>query len=304
MVDHPQFAGILYVISTPIGNLEDLSPRAARILGEVHVVAAEDTRSAAFLLRHAGVADASVVSFHEHNEIERTRQLVTDLLEGRDVGLISEAGTPGISDPGFRLVRGARLRGIAVRSVPGPSAFLAALSVSGLPTDQFAFLGFPPRGNALRKWLEEHLAAGMTLVFYEGPSRVLDTLEAIDEAAPERLASISREITKIYEDTRSGLARELAEHYRSHRDQLRGEFVIALAPPGYGLGAGDRAEETAVGHRVDDAGDPIKMRQIDLLIEAGLRPSEAVAIVARGHQVPKSPLYRDYQGWREDRERK
>lgn len=294
-----QGRGNLYVVATPIGNLEDLSPRAARILSEADTIAAEDTRAARILLQHAGITESHLISFHEHNERSRAAELVDIMLEGNDVALISEAGTPGISDPGFRLVRQTRKRGLLVLAVPGPSAALAALSVSGLPTHRFAFLGFPPRGDAAIDWLDKYLFLDLTLVLYEGRSRIIRLLEVLNRAAPNRLIAVSRELTKMYEDTRVGMPDELLRCFGDNSDSLRGEFTVMVAPARYRLEgeASDDFEELP--EEGVPGRDDLLMREIQLLVDEGYRPSEAVATVARGHKLTKSNLYRIYESWRE-----
>ncbi len=291
--------GCLYVVATPIGNLDDLSPRAARVLGSVGRIAAEDTRAAKHLLQYVGVGDAALLSCHEHNEERRVGQLLEDLHSGMDVALISEAGTPGISDPGFRLVRAAHNSGIPVRAIPGPSAAIAALSVSGLPTDRFAFLGFPPRGKKLRGCLEEWMQLEMTLVLYQAPTRILKTLETISSVDCRRPICVAREVTKIYEDARTGEVSQVLAHYRRHGDQLRGEFTLVISPEGYRL-----CGEVSSDHPLSDADraiiEPLWLEEVDLLVRGGYKPSQAVGAVARGHNVQRSMLYRAYQEWRNE----
>ncbi|MFP4200409.1 MAG: 16S rRNA (cytidine(1402)-2'-O)-methyltransferase [Clostridia bacterium] len=294
-----QGRGNLYVVATPIGNLEDLSPRAARILKAVDAIAAEDTRAAGVLLHHVGITESHLISFHEHNEKARVPELIDILLGGNDVALISEAGTPGISDPGFRLVRQARKRGLTILAVPGPSAALAALSVSGLPVERFAFLGFPPRGDAAADWLGEYLSLDLTLVLYEGRSRIIRLLKLLREVADDRLIAVSRELTKMYEDTQVGLAQELLGWFDGNPESLRGEFTVLIAPAGYRL-EGEASDESAVLAEGDVPDrDDLLMSQIQLLVDGGYRPSEAVATVARGHRLTKSDLYRTFEAWRE-----
>ncbi len=294
-------AGNLYVVATPIGNLEDLTPRAERVLGMVDIVAAEDTRLTGRLLKHFEIEARELTSFHEHNEESRSPELADRIASGESVALVTDAGTPGISDPGFRLVRECRRRDIRILAVPGPCAAVAALSVSGMPTDRFAFLGFPPRGNALVEWLDSHLAMEMTLVFYEGPSRILHLLRTLVELAPDSPVSLSREITKLYEDTRCDVPSKLLRHYEEHREQLRGEFTCVIGPTSYRLEReerpGDQDHASAQDPALED--ESVLMGSIDLLLDSGYRPSEAVAVVARGHKVNRSDLYRSYQQWRD-----
>ncbi|MDR5868368.1 16S rRNA (cytidine(1402)-2'-O)-methyltransferase [Halomonas koreensis] len=226
-------AGALYVVATPIGNLEDLSPRAGRLLGEVDLVAAEDTRHTARLLRHLGVA-APMLSLHEHNEAARVERLDACLAAGESVALVSDAGTPLISDPGFVLVRALRERGRRIVPVPGPCALVAALSAAGLPTDRFVFQGFlPAKGGSRRGRLEGLAERDETLVFYESPHRIRDTLADLAAVLGERRVVLARELTKTFETFLEGSAEALLARLAEDPDQARGEFVVMVAgaPP-------------------------------------------------------------------------
>jgi len=222
-------SGILYVVGTPIGNLGDLSPRAQEILGEVDIIAAEDTRRTGGLLSRIGV-QARVIAYHEHNETQATAELLGELASGRSIALVSDAGTPLISDPGWRLVAAAAAAGCEVRTIPGPSALLAALSVSGLPTDRFVFEGFLPRRQGQRRTRLQSLAAeARTLVFFESVHRLTESLAALIEAfGADRRAAISRELTKLHEQTVRGTLAELAAEI-GEAMPLLGEFVIVVA---------------------------------------------------------------------------
>ncbi|CBV41836.1 16S rRNA (cytidine(1402)-2'-O)-methyltransferase [Halomonas elongata] len=220
--------GSLYVVATPIGNLEDLSPRAARVLGEVALVAAEDTRHTSRLLRHLGIAPA-VVSLHEHNEAGRVEQIDARLAAGEDVALVSDAGTPLISDPGFVLVRELRARGRRVTPVPGACALVAALSAAGLATDRFLFNGFlPAKGGARRARLEALVEREESLVFYESPHRIEATLADLSTVFGERRLVLARELTKTFETFLDGSADELIARLEADPDQARGEFVVMV----------------------------------------------------------------------------
>lgn len=221
--------GVLYVVATPIGNLEDLSPRAARVLGEVSLIAAEDTRHTARLLRHLGLS-VPLLSLHEHNEAARVEGLDARLAAGEAVALVSDAGTPLISDPGFVLVRELRARGRRIVPLPGPCALVAALSVAGLPTDRFAFQGFlPAKAGARRARLEAVAVREETLVFYESPHRIRDTLQALADTLGERRVVLARELTKTFETLLDGTATELLARMAADPDQTRGEFVVMVA---------------------------------------------------------------------------
>lgn len=222
-------SGILYVVSTPIGNVEDLSPRARRTLAEAAVVACEDTRHTGRLLARRGVKNR-LLSLHEHNEAHRVPGLVERLLAGDDVALVSDAGTPLLSDPGFLLVREAAAHGIDVRSVPGPSAVLAALATSGLPPYPFTFAGFVPRkAGKRRKFFEGLGELGHTCVAFESPHRLLATLACVAETLGERPLAVCRELTKLHEEVLRGRAAELAA-LLAERPALKGEFVLVLGP--------------------------------------------------------------------------
>lgn len=220
--------GTLYVVATPLGNLGDLSPRAVETLHGVSLIACEDTRRTGPLLASHGIK-TPMTSFFEHNERVKGEKVIGTLREGRDVALVSDAGTPGISDPGFRLVREARTLGLPVVPIPGPSAVVAALSVSGLPTDRFRFVGFlPPKATARRRALGELRGDRDTLVFYESPLRILGLLEDAREALGDREAFLCREATKLHEEYRRGRLSELRELLRA-RERVRGEVVLVVA---------------------------------------------------------------------------
>jgi 16S rRNA (cytidine1402-2'-O)-methyltransferase len=216
----------LYLVATPIGHLEDMTARALRVLREADLVAAEDTRHTRRLLQHFGIS-AQVVSLHEHNERARATSLVEQVREGRNVALVTDAGSPGIADPGFPVVRAAIAAGVRVESVPGPSAVIAALQVSGLPTDAFLFAGFlPPRGGARRRRLEELSAQRETVVVFESPHRIEAALADLEAVWEERPVALVRELTKIHEQVLRGTAREVREALRP--EWRRGEMVLVL----------------------------------------------------------------------------
>lgn len=219
--------GKLYLIPTPIGNLEDITLRALRILKEVDLVLAEDTRNGGQLLKHFSI-DQKLLSHHQHNEHHAVKEVIKFLKDGKTIGLISDAGTPGISDPGFLLVRECLKEGIAVESLPGPTAFVPALVNSGLPSDRFVFEGFLPVKKGRNTRLKELENESRTMIFYESPYKLIKTLEDfITHFGEERQASISRELTKIFEETVRGTLSELKTYYETH--VLKGEFVICVA---------------------------------------------------------------------------
>jgi 16S rRNA (cytidine1402-2'-O)-methyltransferase len=226
--------GRLYVVSTPIGNLGDLSMRARETLQSVAVIAAEDTRHTGVLLKHFGIKTPQL-SLHDHNEQQRSADIIERLRRGDSVALVSDAGTPAISDPGFELVRAVALAGLEVIAIPGPCAAIAALSIGALPTDRFCFEGFlPARGAARRKRLETLAQETRTLVFYESPHRLRDTLDDCSEVfGAARSATIVREITKMHETTYRGTLGEHLTRTQSDADLSRGEIVLLIAglPP-------------------------------------------------------------------------
>jgi 16S rRNA (cytidine1402-2'-O)-methyltransferase len=220
-------AGTLYLVSTPIGNLEDITHRAVRLLREVDVIACEDTRHTKKLLNHYGI-NTRTISYHEHNERERAAELLELLRSGSNVAIVSDAGTPGISDPGYRLARIAIDDDLRVVPVPGASALIAALVVSGLPTDEFFFGGFlPARSGARRTRLSELRAIAASLIFYEGPHRIAATLRDAHEILGERQAVVARELTKMHEEIARGTLSELAARFSS-AETARGEMVLII----------------------------------------------------------------------------
>jgi len=227
MMQEYSMAGTLYLVATPIGNLEDITHRALRVLKEVDLIACEDTRHTRVLLNHYGIR-TKMLSYHEHNEQARAIELGVMLSEGASIALVSDAGTPGISDPGFRLVNEAGARGARVVPVPGPTAFVAALIASGLPADEFFFGGFlPARSSARRARLEQVQAISSTLIFYESPHRVAEALADAREILGEREAAVVRELTKIHEEVSRARLSELAQRFASE-DAVRGEIVILI----------------------------------------------------------------------------
>jgi 16S rRNA (cytidine1402-2'-O)-methyltransferase len=218
--------GTLYVVATPLGNLDDLSARAARILKEADLVACEDTRHTRKLLNHLA-ASTPAVSYHEHNEAERAAELLARLQAGNDIALVSDAGTPLIADPGYRLVSLCREQGVSVVPVPGPSAAVAALSVSGLPSDRFLFVGFLPRKAGSREGVLQNLAqVTATLVFYLSPHGLIPTLQAIQGNLGDRRAFLVREMTKAFETSHTGTVGEIVAEIA--QDQPRGEYTLVV----------------------------------------------------------------------------
>lgn len=267
--------GTLYIVATPLGNLEDVTLRAIRVLREVSLVACEDTRRTATLLRAHGLTTPTT-SYYEHNERWKGERILSTLRAGRDVALVSDAGTPGISDPGYRLVRDARGEGIPVVPVPGPSAAVAALSVSGLPTDRFLFVGFlPARSGARRRALEEHAGRRETLVLYESPVRILAALDDMAGVLGDREAFLCREATKLHEEYVPGRLSELRALLGS-RGGVRGEIVLVVAgAPEARAASGGSVESLFAEH-----------------VAAGKTRREAVKEVAQALGLPAREVYR------------
>lgn len=258
--------GTLYVVATPIGNLGDLSSRARDVLASVALIAAEDTRHSSRLLRHLGI-DCPMMSLHEHNEASRVEPLLARLEAGEDVALISDAGTPLISDPGFVLVRALRERDVQVIPVPGPCALVAALSASGLPTDRFLFAGFlPVKGGARRTRLETLVQRGETLVFYESPHRIRDTLADLAAVFGERRLVLARELTKTFETFLDGSAASLLKTLDADPDQARGEFVIMV----------EGAEETG-----RDSAEVEGRQLLEAMLGEGVGVKQVAAVAAK-----------------------
>jgi 16S rRNA (cytidine1402-2'-O)-methyltransferase len=234
--------GVLHIVATPLGNLDDLTFRAVKCLKEVDLIACEDTRRTAKLLNHLGIKKP-LISCFEHNELTRIDELLSRIGRGESVALVSDAGTPTISDPGFALVRAAHERGITVSPVPGPSALVAALSVSGLPTDAFFFSGFPPRTSGARR---TRLAAlkelPATLVFYESPHRIVESLRDMAAVLGDRPAFLGRELTKVHEEFLGGVLSEIAATLEA-RDEIKGEIVIVVAGAAEGASRSGSMEE-------------------------------------------------------------
>ena len=227
-----QTKGKLYLVATPIGNQEDITLRAIKILRGVDLIAAEDTRRAKRLLARYRIR-ASLTSFFEHNEPTKAESLIKRMIGGQDIALISDAGTPGISDPGFRLIRQAIEEGIEVVPIPGPSAHVVALVLSGLPTDSFHFFGFlPPKGAKRNKRLEEIKELRGTIVLYEAPHRLLRTLQDIRDCCGERQVVVARELTKTYEEVIRGEINAVLEGLRGRT--IRGEITLVVAGKGRG----------------------------------------------------------------------
>jgi len=245
--------GALFIVATPIGNLEDITQRALRVLREVDLIACEDTRHTRKLLNHFGITTATI-SYHEHNEHERAEELCEALESGKNVALVSDAGTPLVSDPGFRIVKMASDRGISIVPIPGPAACITALSASGIETDQFLFAGFlPARAGARRAKLNELIAIPTTLVFYEAPHRLKAALKDALEVLGNREAVIARELTKLHEEFARGSLSDLIERF-SKTEAARGEIVLMISGHATDASAFSRitSPETKLSERIDE----------------------------------------------------
>jgi 16S rRNA (cytidine1402-2'-O)-methyltransferase len=269
--------GTLYVVATPIGNLEDITYRAVRILKEVAAIACEDTRQTRKLLDHYQIRTPAL-SFHEHNERARAQDLVSRLSAGESIALVSDAGTPLISDPGFRLVEQAAGAGIPVAPIPGPCAAIAALSASGLPTDKFSFLGFLPPKSGQRRRVLEAQAHEDTTIYYEAPHRIAEALEDIEAIlGPETPIVVAREVTKLHEEflrgTVAGVRMQMAV-----RDPLKGEITLLIGKPAA------KADE-----QIDLATITLELQA---LLDAGVPRMDAIKQIARSHGLGKREVYR------------
>jgi 16S rRNA (cytidine1402-2'-O)-methyltransferase len=275
-MDQERPAGILYIVSTPIGNLEDITLRALRILKEVDLIAAEDTRRTRQLLTHYGI-HKPLISYHEHNQRMREDTLLGKLREGKQVALVTDAGTPGISDPGQPLIRRAACEGIPLIPIPGPSAAIAALSVSGLPTESFLFYGFlPAKASARKKFLEALKKRLETIIFYESPRRLGAFLKDALEILGNREVVVTREITKVFEETLRGTIGDVLE--KIGEKEVRGEITVILA--------GNTQEENIDTPSIRDA-----LR--DYVLNSGASMKEAIERVAEDLGVAKREVYQE-----------
>lgn len=267
---------VLYVVATPIGNLEDMTPRALRILESVALIAAEDTRHSGRLLSHFNIK-TPMIAVHDHNERQQQQKIIEKLQQGLDIALISDAGTPLISDPGFVLVREVRAAGFQVAPVPGCCALVAALCAAGVPSDRFAFEGFPPAKSQQRlNYYTARAGETRTLMFYESPHRIIDSLKDIVSAfGPERSIVLARELTKTFETFLGGTAEEVLARVEADPNQRKGEFVLMIE------GAPEQ-DDTLL--------DPRSSEVLDILLEE-LSVKQASALAARITGVKKKVLY-------------
>ncbi len=269
-------AGILYIVATPIGNLEDITLRAVRVLKEVDLIAAEDTRHTRHLLDRYQI-ETQLTSYHDHNKEEKAPVLVARLLEGTSVALVSDAGTPGISDPGYFLINLAVDQKVPVVPIPGATAAIAALSVSGLPTDSFVFEGFlPAKHNARLKRLQELSKEERTVIFYEAPHKIIRTVEDLLAVFGDRRAVITRELTKIHEEVIRGTLSEVLKHLQT--GSIKGEFTIIV----HGHSADPQKQDI-------DTAEYLK----NLMLHRGLSKKEAIAAAAEELGLPKKEVYKE-----------
>lgn len=271
--------GTLYVVATPIGNLEDITYRAVWVLKEADLIACEDTRHSAKLLHHYGI-DKPTISYHEHNEAARAEELVAKLTAGMNIAQVSDAGMPGISDPGYRVISLAIERGVKVVPIPGASALVAALAASGLPTDSFQFLGFlPAKSGQRRTLLETFRQAEHTTVVYEAPHRIAETMKDVVELlGAERPVALARELTKVHEEFIRGSAGEVLRRVQEH--ELKGEMTLLI---GKRVGH-DKVAAKNVAQRVDEI---MRERQVD--------ENAALKALAKDQGISKSEAYRELQ---------
>ena len=268
--------GKLWVVATPIGNLDDLSPRALEVLKDADLIACEDTRHSAGLLKHYAIATRTL-ALHEHNEREASQNLVRRMHDGENIALISDAGTPLVSDPGFRLVRAARAAGVVVRPLPGPCAAIAALSVAGLASDRFVFEGFlPPKSPARRARLQALRAETRTVIFYESSHRVVESLADMAQVfGIMRMAVLARELTKLFETVLDGTLQHLCARVAADANQQRGEFVVLVAG----------ADEDADAQRLTEG------QRLFELLRRELPPSRAAKVASEITGAPRKALY-------------
>lgn len=265
----------LYVIATPIGNLKDITLRALEVLNSVDVIAAEDTRHVQKLLKHYGIFGKKLVSYHNYNEEERAEKLI-EILKDKDVALVSDAGTPCISDPGYRIVKKAREKGIEVIPIPGPFAAAVALSASGLPSDKFLFVGFLPNKESEREEdLKYYIDLGFTFILYESPKRVLKTLKTLEKLNPMADVVVAKELTKIHEFFFIGKPEDIINLLEKNPDKLKGEFVILVHPN----------QEKIID--IDSI-----LTEAKQLKNQGMKTKEIASLLSKKYKVSKNEIYK------------
>ena len=279
--------GRLYVVGTPIGNLEDITLRAIRVLKEVDVVACEDTRRTTQLLDHYGITTPTV-SYHNHNELMRAPELIVRLEDGENIALVSDAGMPLISDPGHRLVKLAVRHSIPVIPVPGPSAMIATLAAAGLPMEECLILGFLPSKHLQRQKLLARIKGERSILFYESPQRIIESLRDILNVLGDRPAVIAREVTKLHEEFLRGYVSEVL--LRMQRRAVKGEITVLLGPPDENLGRSSLPVTASIGEDVER-----------LMAERGIEERAALKAVAKARGISKSEAYRQLQSEKSER---
>jgi len=270
--------GTLYIVSTPIGNLSDISSRAIKVLKDADIIACEDSRHTKKLLSHYSV-DTRLTSYHEHNEITKSQKLVEELKDGKNIALVSDAGTPSISDPGYRIVKLAIKNSIPVVPIPGPSSVISALTVSGLPPDKFTFLGFLPKTkNQIEKLCDQYINEPHTLIFFESPRRIKKSLKFILDILGNREASVCRELTKMHEEIVCGTLNELSEIFND-REDIKGEVTLVIK--GYQLDTKDSLNNDlkALSNRLKT----LKKLRLSL--------KDSVKVVCEDYSMPKKVIY-------------
>ncbi|MCK4846379.1 MAG: 16S rRNA (cytidine(1402)-2'-O)-methyltransferase [Deltaproteobacteria bacterium] len=279
-------SGVLYIVATPLGNMEDITFRAVRVLGEVDIIAAEDTRRTKKLLVRYAIKAKTLTSYHEHSEKKKTDGFIKNLLDGRDVALVTDAGTPAISDPGYRIVKSARENNINVVAVPGASAVTAALSVAGLPTDEFTFKGFVPSAHAKRRSFIVELKSdsAATYVLYETAGRIIKTLEALrDILGSDTEVFMAREMTKLHEETTGGSVEDLIEELQGRVDkgkELKGQRL--------------KGEITLIVRTTAESRDDFDLtKELTALLKADVSLKDSVKTVAAISSISKSEIYKE-----------
>jgi len=271
-------AGTLYIVSTPIGNLQDISARAIKVLKDADLIACEDSRHTKKLLNNFGI-NTPLTSYHEHNELSKSQKLVEDLKEGKDIALVTDAGTPCVSDPGYRVVNLAVKNSIKVVPLPGPSSVFAALAVSGLPSDKFLFLGFLPKTKKqVEKICEQYINEPYTLILFESPKRIKKTLGYLLEGLGQREAVLCRELTKLHEEIVYGTLEELLQTF-SDRDNIKGEITLVIK--GF---QEDKAESS-------DEIEVVITNRLKTLNNLGLSLKDSVKVVCEDYKISKKTVY-------------
>jgi len=271
-------AGTLYIVSTPIGNLQDMSARAVKVLKDADLIACEDSRHTKKLLSHFGI-NTTLTSYHEHNELSKSKKLIEELAQGKNIALVTDAGTPCVSDPGYRIVNLAVKNLVKVVPVPGPSSVFAALAASGLPSDKFLFLGFLPKTKRqVEKLFEPHANEPYTLIIFESPKRIKKSLGYLLESLGNRKAVLCRELTKLYEEILYGSLKELAETI-AERDSVKGEITVVIE----GL-----KEDESVSSEDKEA---VVSNRLKTLNNLGLSLKDSVKVVCKDYNISKKEVY-------------